>query len=497
MNKNLVSPTSTTTLKEEKEILQNLIKKSPNSIFVVSDLHLSTGCDPDTGTFSSTENFFADDAFSRWLKYYKKEAGESAILILNGDIFDFIRIMEIPETNSDFEEWSAWLKRLNFDKSPEQLNESINPTEKKFGLRTNDYKTVWKLLLIIKGHQPFFEALANWLSNGGKIIFVKGNHDLEFNWPLVRSAIRDEFVKLNVPVDKANQDVAFVENEFTIKNIYVEHGHKYEDMTCVFGEPILKKNKDELNLPFGSFMNRYCVNKIERFAPFLDNIKPVTQAFLAILRRKPLTILSIYFNAWKFISKGIFMKRVFNGAFFFILSGLVVPIVTVVLLALYFSLPPVEQFFNNLIPFWIRAGGLTGGILFPFLLPYIIGMLVEITGFFKSSKSHDYPVSTIKEILSKFFPSTDKNSIVYFIMGHTHEQDVRKLDTKTRDEYYINSGAWIPLWPKERLDLIGRVFNSFSRFDLNEDDEYRHQALVWDDQAKEPRPALILVQPNS
>jgi hypothetical protein len=73
------------------------IQTDGEEIFVVSDLHIASGRNY-AGVYKGTENFFADDSFNRFLEYAHKVKDETynAILIVNGDIFDFLRITEYP-----------------------------------------------------------------------------------------------------------------------------------------------------------------------------------------------------------------------------------------------------------------------------------------------------------------------------------------------------------------------------------------------------------------
>jgi len=65
-------------------------------IFVISDLHIASGRN-DAGVYPGTENFFADDSFKRFLQYaVKKKKTKNAIIIINGDIFDCLRVTEYP-----------------------------------------------------------------------------------------------------------------------------------------------------------------------------------------------------------------------------------------------------------------------------------------------------------------------------------------------------------------------------------------------------------------
>src|SRR4029077_6877712 len=101
-------------LKLEQERLQRLSENPPQEIFVVSDLHLCRGRNPETGRFSRTENFLSDQAFSRFLDY--AGPGPGKLLFINGYAFDFVRICHHPRKEEEFEEWIAFLKQLGVEK---------------------------------------------------------------------------------------------------------------------------------------------------------------------------------------------------------------------------------------------------------------------------------------------------------------------------------------------------------------------------------------------
>ena len=192
-------------------------QSSKEDVFIVSDLHIASGRNT-MGVYKGTENFFADEAFSRFLVYaHETKKTSQAILVINGDVFDFLRTTEYPvkskkvkmsmhidhflkfrrsvkpdAVNSnaieyEYNEWSNELKKCGITKTTDQLKSSISKNEKEYGLQTDDYKTIYKLIRIRQGHPVFFTALAQWIDKGNKIIIVKGNHDLELYWPAVRN----------------------------------------------------------------------------------------------------------------------------------------------------------------------------------------------------------------------------------------------------------------------------------------------------------------------
>src|SRR5512143_1663945 len=65
-------------------------------IFVVSDLHIASGRNA-AGVYKGTENFFADDSFARFLAWAQEsKRTDRALLVINGDIFDFLRMTDYP-----------------------------------------------------------------------------------------------------------------------------------------------------------------------------------------------------------------------------------------------------------------------------------------------------------------------------------------------------------------------------------------------------------------
>src|SRR5215467_1185992 len=78
------------------------IKCAGANVFVISDLHVGAGLSGD-GVYDGLENFLADQAFSRFLDWaHHRSDGRSAILVINGDFVDFVRIVTLPASDADF-----------------------------------------------------------------------------------------------------------------------------------------------------------------------------------------------------------------------------------------------------------------------------------------------------------------------------------------------------------------------------------------------------------
>jgi hypothetical protein len=125
-------------------------------------------------------------------------------------------------------------------------------------------------------------------------------------------------------------------------------------------------------------------------------------------------------------------------------------------------------------------------------MPYLVGAALEGLRALGFLRPRDHLAEGGQRLLRRAFAPGAPYGRVYCLMGHTHRQDVQQFRALGREEFYLNTGTWIPLWVKERPDLIGRVSYGFALLELGEGREYRHRSLVWDDQAGVPREPVLL-----
>src|SRR5690606_21726956 len=117
--------------------------------------------------FKKEQHFF-DNSFAAFLDHIKKKSGNIPIeLVLNGDIFDYDSVMSLPESNEM----------------------KISHTEKITGLDSQEEKSLYKTKIILKQHFIFINALKTFIKDGHKVIFIIGNHDIEFYWPSTQKEI--------------------------------------------------------------------------------------------------------------------------------------------------------------------------------------------------------------------------------------------------------------------------------------------------------------------
>jgi UDP-2,3-diacylglucosamine pyrophosphatase LpxH len=157
-----------------------------HNLLIVSDLHLSAGLDVESGKFSRLEDFPFDDAFARFLRYHEEVKAQPRFggrpwhLVINGDMFDFLQVVSLPEDG----------RLLQTVRGMEHQKE-LRTNERDYGLGTTAEESEWKLQRIAQGHQHFFAALGWFVAHGNHIVVTRGNHDVELYWPKVR----DRFTK--------------------------------------------------------------------------------------------------------------------------------------------------------------------------------------------------------------------------------------------------------------------------------------------------------------
>jgi UDP-2,3-diacylglucosamine pyrophosphatase LpxH len=448
-------------------------------IFVISDLHLAAGINAN-GNYEGTENFFADQSFVRFLDHLEsKHPASSSLLVINGDFIDFLRICHCPALPEEFSDWSAILSIVNITRSPAELKASVVKKEAVFGLRTNDFKSVWKLHKCVTGHQMLFEKLSWWVSRGNGLIITKGNHDLEWCWSPVQNYLRYYLAELaarnqQIPFDQAFalmvHGITFADNAVVIDHkIHIEHGHCYDNTTAVKGN-VLSDNQQELNLPFGSFFNRYLINKVELVYPFIDNIRPRENILLVLFRERfPLALKMIFYYVpftLLLIPKKMWWQ-VFKYAITFILI-IVLPL-AITVFAIYKSLPQALPAHKN--TSWLLQQILNSGKnLGLLLLSYVFGRIMT----FIKLRGPDSFAANAEDIFKK------NNQLQVVTFGHTHNAEQKVM----RGKWYFNTGTWMPVFETSSANIRIDKTYTFLQLEQGQNGTLKHQSLQrWNDDA--------------
>ncbi len=242
---------------------------------VLSDLHLGTGSRP--GELNVFEDFHYDDAFAELLAHYDADAGEDGEieLILNGDIFDLLKVKV----------GGVW---------PTEITEDI-ATE--------------KLRLCLDGHPRFVHALKVFLAKEHRrIVFLPGNHDLEM-W----SPGPQELFKRYVAPD-AGERVHFVTSSDTYylpEGIQIRHGHQLERIHRVDYDRMTRRRRDGsevLDLPWGSLWILEVMNPAKEERHYVDRVQPLSRFLLAALLFDTRFVISFLWRSTLYFLR----RRVFN-----------------------------------------------------------------------------------------------------------------------------------------------------------------------------------------
>jgi UDP-2,3-diacylglucosamine pyrophosphatase LpxH len=261
---------------------------------VVSDMHVSEAVRPDPRRplwmAHKRRELFIDDDFARFLAHVETAADSPIELVLNGDIFDFDSVTEVPQGDARVD----WLARRR-------------------GLASEEWMSLFKIDVIIREHPTWFTALAGFVGRGHRAVFVIGNHDVELYWPSVQRRICE---RLGVEPPPALLDdgdppppapVEFC-SWFYLSggDTYVSHGHQY-DPHCTVKNPIDPmievSGRPRVRVPFGDLAARYMLNGMGYFNPHAsDNYIMTARSYLRfffryMLRTQPLLIWTWFWGA--------------------------------------------------------------------------------------------------------------------------------------------------------------------------------------------------------
>lgn len=208
---------------------------------VLSDLHLGTGSAP--GELNRFEDFFHDERFADLLAHYSPRDVDLGVeLILNGDIFDLLKV----KTGGV---WST------------EITDAI-ATE--------------KLRLCLEGHPTFVRALKTFLANPrNSLTYLPGNHDLDMWFPGPQ-----ELFRRYVAPDHGER-VSFITSSDTYylpDGIQIRHGHQFERIHRVDYRSMTRSRADGrevLALPWGSIWILEVMNPLKEFRHHVDRVQPL------------------------------------------------------------------------------------------------------------------------------------------------------------------------------------------------------------------------------
>jgi UDP-2,3-diacylglucosamine pyrophosphatase LpxH len=494
------------------------------NLLVVSDLHLSEGLDPTTGKVSRMEDFFFDDAFARFLRYHQEVkdqprfGGRPWLLIVNGDLFDFLQVVSLPPEG----------RLLRTVKQGIARHKELRINERDYGLGTTASESEWKLKRIARGHPRFFAALGRFVAHGNSVAVLPGNHDIELHWPQVQSRFVTEAKRAYaserrmlgedspITLEECRERIRFYPWFYHEPGrVYVEHGGQYEAANRFhdYLDPAMPDNPEHIELPLGSLFVRYLFNKLEDVHPFADNVKPITRYLGWAFRRDPAGTIEvlvgrglIFLRAlWNVTRKAVASTRYsarrkaraerparvslppevvgqiaelaqsrVNASYrewtFSAIKSLLSTLT--ILIALIFIFLAGLTLINH--PSWIALVYVGAAALAYFLRR-------GLKRAFALLSADDYLLNVGRELEQILKPD---HAVRYIVLGHDHHASLERL----AEAWYVNTGAWVPVYEREG-PVEGREELTFFRL------AWGHtgtpELLCWNDAAGEPARATL------
>ncbi len=230
--------------------------------YVISDLHLG-------GRFSAgagDAGFRMMDRPDALARFIRALAGKPAVpgveLVINGDFLDFL-------AEDDAGTWKA------------------------FRAEPGEAVTAFDVLASRKEDGEVFDALAELLDAGHRLTILVGNHDIELTWPEVRDAFERRLWKSKK--SRAFNLRTLLDGEALILgDAVIEHGNRYDPANFVDHERLRRarelrsrrlydRERDVFHPPVGSRLVAEVMNPIKKEYPFIDLLKPESEALFALL----------------------------------------------------------------------------------------------------------------------------------------------------------------------------------------------------------------------
>jgi UDP-2,3-diacylglucosamine pyrophosphatase LpxH len=259
----------------------------PRDLVVVSDLHLGRGYDPSQKRWHRLEAFLYDEdflAFCRWLCRSQQGRVEPLALVLNGDVFDFLRVDPAPD----------------------------RPPERPFAPPLTPASAAALARDILAGHRAFVDGLAEVLAAGHEVVFLPGNHDLEVQWDPVQDAIRralgERLADRGAPAGALSRLSFSPWFLWEPGRIWIEHGCQY-DPENAFRFPLRRGLTEgrvaaavaERDLPLGNFFQRYLYNAFGSITFIVPSTRANYRYFRFLLTNQPRLLLRVVASHSRFL----------------------------------------------------------------------------------------------------------------------------------------------------------------------------------------------------
>ncbi|RMG91770.1 MAG: hypothetical protein D6706_17925 [Chloroflexi bacterium] len=470
-------------------------------------------------------------------------------LVINGDIFDFLQVVSLPAEGDElfrvrgvrtYAELSANERRYGLGTRPKEVVWKLQRIAAGHPLFFQALG--WFLahdgneLILLKGNhdieiywpeaqqvirQLLVEAYDDWHDE----VKLTGGLDS----PLPFSAELPE----NLNFRRLETAVRFPPSFYLEDGLfYAEHGCQYEPANAFdnFENPTLPDNPQLIALPSGSFFVRYFFNKVEEIHPFADNMKPISRYLAWVIQNAPSAaarflvdllprFLLAYVKSklkglrdWRRRMRGQMrapqleaaqfgtgmekerlaeqlltiqeqirkqMRRASRMTTIGSLLSIVFRILGLILFLMALSSFVQGQF--ALTGIYLILGGLSG---------LLASMALRLLDKLMSAPYLQLASEAICRLLNDQVEKTGAARIPYFIFGHDHTASLRILNEEGEfPQWYVNTGAWIPVFSEEERLLRQDDQLTFLRL-LPDHPEFKRrppELLQWSAEADEPR----------
>jgi len=251
---------------------------SQRMVYVISDLHIggryADEDDPHGRGFRINTHVEALTRFVVALSE-KRAAGVDIELIINGDFLDFLAEKGVePGTFKPFVE--------------------------------DPFEAARRFEDIVGRDRALFDALRGFAGRGGRLTLLLGNHDVELALPHVRR----ELLRLLGAEGPSRVTFLYDGEAYAVGDALIEHGNRYDGFNVIDQDALRRVRslqsrgqdvpKGTFTPPAGSRLVASIMNQIKEHYPFVDLLKPETEAVVPILlalepsyRNEVLKILSL------------------------------------------------------------------------------------------------------------------------------------------------------------------------------------------------------------
>lgn len=157
------------------------------------------------------------------------------------------------------------------------LSTPLTEDEQEHGLGSSQDHAALKMRAVAARHDHLFRKLARFVAAGHSLVFIRGNHDVEFYWEATQRAFVDALIERgDLPDDGASAAYEF-EARVEFRHwfyyvrglLYVEHGHQY-DATCAYQHVLAPRSPLDprrISYSFSDILLRYVVRPTRELSP--------------------------------------------------------------------------------------------------------------------------------------------------------------------------------------------------------------------------------------